>query len=695
MSFDLVFSYPKWYLLLCLILAAIYAGGLYYKNEFLDQGKKNFWVYPMAAFRLIAVFLLAVLLLNPMLKYIRNIVEKPVVLLVQDNSGSIVKTKDSLYYKKEYAEGVSKLESELSKKFEVHNLLIGKSVKMSDNAPDYSDGNTDISALFRFVDDNFEGRNVGAVVLASDGIFNKGSNPAFSSFKQKIPLYTISLGDSSVYKDVSVSSVKYNNVVFLGDEYPMRIGVNGAKCVGENSLISIYEDDKLLKSKTVDFTEEDDYKEWDLFLDATKPGTHHLKVTASEVDGERSVLNNVKDIYFEVLDSRKKVVLVYKSPHPDIGAIQRSLVGKENYTFVKARLDGQVDINDADLVILYDIPERSMASIDLLEKIKSDVIPCWVIVGLNTELQALNNLGFGAALRTNGEFSDVQSYVNSSFNLFTVEPEITSSMSDWPPLTVPYGAFNLAPNSQVIFKQKIGSIESSKPLFVLSKNVETNYGILYGTGIWKWRMADYASNKNFDVFDGMMGKVIQFLSTQEDRRKFQIQMDKQVFQEDENVRFRAVVYNANYESVSDKEVRMKVSSKSGKEYDFNFSKTGSTYQLDAGLLPEGEYEYSAKVLGPGYVFAGKFSVKPVQEEYNDLSADFSLMRELARNNGGENYTKENINLLKDDLINSSDIKNVFHSEKNLEDLINLKWLFFLFLTLLGAEWFMRKREGSY
>jgi hypothetical protein len=43
----------------------------------------------------------------------------------------------------------------------------------------------------------------------------------------------------------------------------------------------------------------------------------------------------------------------------------------------------------------------------------------------------------------------------------------------------------------------------------------------------------------------------------------------------------------------------------------------------------------------------------------------------------------------------ADMKPVSHSEIKLEDLISLRWIFFLVLALLSLEWGLRKWQGSY
>ena len=41
------------------------------------------------------------------------------------------------------------------------------------------------------------------------------------------------------------------------------------------------------------------------------------------------------------------------------------------------------------------------------------------------------------------------------------------------------------------------------------------------------------------------------------------------------------------------------------------------------------------------------------------------------------------------------VKPVMYEQKDYRDLINQKWVFFLILFLITAEWFIRKRNGAY
>jgi hypothetical protein len=82
-------------------------------------------------------------------------------------------------------------------------------------------------------------------------------------------------------------------------------------------------------------------------------------------------------------------------------------------------------------------------------------------------------------------------------------------------------------------------------------------------------------------------------------------------------------------------------------------------------------------------------------ETSNTTADFNVLAQLANNYQGKflypSQTSELAALLKKD----EHLKNLVRSELNSDPLINWRWIFGLLLALLGAEWFLRKRNGGY
>ena len=57
------------------------------------------------------------------------------------------------------------------------------------------------------------------------------------------------------------------------------------------------------------------------------------------------------------------------------------------------------------------------------------------------------------------------------------------------------------------------------------------------------------------------------------------------------------------------------------------------------------------------------------------------------------FSATNFDKLGEAIALRDDVKPISYTEKQLDDLLNLKWIFFLLLALFSVEWFIRKRNG--
>src|SRR5690606_7523797 len=109
---------PYWFILLCLLSGVIYAGALYFRDRF-----NRTYGTPLATLlgvlRFMCVSLLAFFLLKPLIKTINRTVEKPVIVIAQDNSESLVVGKDSLFYKGEYLSQLNELTKQFGEDYDV------------------------------------------------------------------------------------------------------------------------------------------------------------------------------------------------------------------------------------------------------------------------------------------------------------------------------------------------------------------------------------------------------------------------------------------------------------------------------------------------------------------------------------------------------------------------------------------------
>jgi hypothetical protein len=171
------FAYPTWFLVFCLLVGVIFSFALYVKKA------SNFtftWQFILVILsRFLTVGMLTFLLLSPILKYLQKKEDKPTIAFIQDNSASIknaFKKIDSVAYQK----NVTELIAELQKEYNVKTFSLGNQLKDSLHFQ-YNENGSDLSTPLETIMTTLENENLGAVILASDGIYNKGTSPLNST----------------------------------------------------------------------------------------------------------------------------------------------------------------------------------------------------------------------------------------------------------------------------------------------------------------------------------------------------------------------------------------------------------------------------------------------------------------------------------------------------------------------------------
>ncbi|PCJ01466.1 MAG: hypothetical protein COB15_00660 [Flavobacteriales bacterium] len=692
LSINIITDYPLWFSIFCVLLGAIYAFVLYRKEEKFNEIAP--WLIKlMASFRFLLVTILAFLLLSPFIKTLFNKVEKPVIVIAQDNSSSILLNKDSAFYQTEYLEKLKNLKASLEEKYEVKTYTFGQNLEEGDKI-DFSKKVTDLSNVFDEISNKYYNRNVGALILASDGIFNQGSNPVFNSGIE-FPIYTIALGDTSIQKDIILKEAIHNKITFLGNQFPIEIAAEALQCVGNETRLTVTHNGKKLFAKEYKLNTERFVMNENVLFEAEKVGVQHYQISLSTIEGEVSTINNVKDIYIEVLDGRQNILILANAPHPDVKALKLSIENNENYKVTNQLMsdfDGNTEAYS--LVVVHQLP--SNISPTLKKALESDVSVLYFL-GNQSNIGKYNSLNIGLNIAKSGNrFNEILPAFTNNFPLFTLSENTIKSINTMPPVVGPFGDYQLKTNGYVLLNQKIGSVETDSPLMVFFQDNGKKSAILAAEGIWKWRMQDFLKNKNHDAFNELINKTVQFLSVKEDKSKFRI-ITKNNYFENEIIQFNGELYNDSYELVNDPEITLELFEDAGDKYDFVFNRTSTSYILNAGILPAGFYNYKAKVKfgTKDYTETGKFQIKQLLLEANNTIANHQLLQNIAEKFGGKLFYPTQTGALAKAINENTDITSIIYEENDLKELISLKWIFFVLLALLSVEWFLRKRNGAY
>lgn len=695
---QLTFQYPTWYLLLCILLGLAFALALYFRDTRFRE-KANWLNWLLAALRFLAVSLISLFLLSPLLKSVERTTKKPIIIIGQDASESVANALDN---KLELTNQLKNLEEALGDEFDVRTYAFGTQVRPGlDTA--FTDKVSNLTELLKTVNDLYSGENLGAVIMASDGIFNEGSNPAYFNGQFSVPIYTIALGDTTPQKDLLIKRAFHNKIAYLGDQFSVQVDIAAQNCSSQSTKLDVYQVNgnatTLLQSFPINIDRNDFFQTKEIVLDANKSGLQRFRFTLSGVVGEVTLANNRKDIFVDVLDARQKILVLANAPHPDLSAIKQSIETNKNYEVtIQTIKKFEGKIADYDFAILHQLPSKTSDASFILNALDKEKTPRWFITGMQTDYNRLNQIQSLLSVRTDGRnTNDVQGRFAPGFNYFNLEEELKGEVPNYPPLIAPFGEFSEGAGAQVLLYQRIRKIDTQFPLLVLGEENGIRTGILAGEGIWKWRLFNYLQNEDHFLFDSFVSKIVQFVSLKEDKRKFRVSLPKNIFNENEPVLLDAELYNQSYELINGPDVSITISDSDGKEFTYVFNKSGNAYTLNAGILPVGNYRYMATVSPDGeqLTFSGEFSIQPIQLESYATTANHGLLSLLSERYGGQMVSLAESDQLVNLIQNENTIAPVIYSTSKNKSLINLRWLFFVLFVLLAVEWFLRRYFGAY
>lgn len=688
------------FLLIAVIVALGFAGLLYYRETVFDHSAP--WVKKvMFLLRFLGIFLILLLLLGPIVKSIEEEKKDPIIVLLEDSSKSLsFAAGDNLLSM--IKQKVVELKNSLSDEYDVVHLKFGEFTRGIDEDT-LSDEVTNISEALNFVSNNFGNQNLGHVLLISDGIYNEGKNPIYEKFDFSAPISSVLLGDTSLRRDLIVKQVLHNKIAYLGDKFEIIADVAAYNCVNNKTSLKLEKihsgKNTVIAEKILDLNSDNYFSSHPFVLNADEAGINRYRLSLSPISGEMSQQNNYKDFYIEVIDGRQKVLLYANAPHPDIAMLNTVIGTSKNYNIeIKYPWNNDIRLEKYDLVVFHNLPSQQndiSGDIAILNKNKT---PRIFIAGLQLSPTKFNSIQDVVKLNVDTKnFEDIEPYLDGNFRRFTVSEELIQLIPKLPNLQLYFGKYELLGNAITLMKQKIKKIPTELPLLCFGQTDGINTTVLLGEGIWKWRMTDQLMNNSLDRISELINKTVQLTSIKEDKRKFRVELTKNLFKENENIVFTGQLYNDNYELINDPEVSLKIKSQDGREFPYNFTRASNYYVLDAGQFPEGLYSYVAETIfeGKHYKVEGSFSIEKIQLEQFDLQAKHEVLIRLANNTGGKYYSESELQNFVNDLKNQKNLKSTIYYSSTVKSIINFKFLFFILLLILGLEWFLRRYFGSY
>ena len=628
-------------------------------------------------------FLLFLLFINPKINKIELQNNKPNLLVLVDNSKSIAFFKEEKQIKN-FVESINN-NKEVSQKFVIKNYSFGSNVTILDSLV-FNKTQTNIHNAISSIGNVNVGTN-SAIVLLTDGNQTTGKEYEFNNYKQVI--FPIVFGDTIKHKDLIINKLNVNKYSYVQNKFPVEVLINYQGKGAVKTHFSILNNGKVVFSKKLSLSSEDNSKTIRTNLQSTKKGIHNYTSIIHAIAGEKNIENNSKSFSVEVIDQQTKVALITSVLHPDLGAIKKSIeTNKERSVDVFLIDNFKNQLNDYQLVILYQ-PNRKFNTV--ISNIIQNNKNYFLVSGSNTDWNFINTLQLGF---TKNVINQVENYGATYQNNFLPFSQKNIGFSDFPPLTDLFGKIKLHEEHQNLLAQNSYGLQTQQPLLVTFEKYKQKKGVLFGEGIWKWRAASFLANNSFQDFDEFTANLIQYLAFTTKRNRLEVTTDI-LYPANSTIFIAALYTDKNYRFDARANLEITITNQETKKIQkFPFSLADNSYQVAIDNISSGNYMYKVSVTDENIHKSGSFSVSEYQIEEQFTNANDKKLLTLANKTGGKLFYKNQWNALKKELLENTSFYTTQKELKKQQQLIDFKWILFGVIGLFTIEWFVRKYVGK-
>ena len=654
------------------ILAALSLSAFQYLYK-----RKALWLFIV---RFLVYFIILILLINPKWTQKKQIITKPALYVLADNSASI-KLQNQNGNLRDVLKNIKR--SALSDKYDWHFFKFGKSLSPYDSL-DFSAQQTNVGQALSEMAFLHQSDQKAPIILLTDGQSNIGPDYVYdNTLEQNLNVYPVVFGDTLKYNDLSIDLVNVNPYAYKDNYFPVEVFVSADIDRVLRAQLKILEKGKILFRKKIQLSPKHHSERLNLRLKANKIGFHQYQIVLSGLKNEKKQENNKAFFNVEVLKNAKKILLISDIIHPDLGALKRSLKIHPYIRLDLKKSTDQIQISDYQAFILYQ-PTVNFSGIfkQLKEKHKS----WWIITGKHTDWTFLNREALFFSKQTAHSFENYFPVKNESFSAFKL-PEL--NLDKLPPLNDFYGHIKLNAIPEVAYYSKINGLISHQPL--LAFNTRQKQAVLFGENIWQWALISGVNGQK-NAFDQLVYQIIQYLSLNQEADHLQLQYKKQFYQT-EPVIIRAKFLDKNLEI--DEQVKPVLILKHDKQIEkIPMTNQGDFNQVALNTLTSGTYHFTVQNADKSLKKSGYFTVLPFSLEQQTTQTNTNKLRALAHQTGGKTYFPNQIKKLIRDLETSKNYHSQISYQTGAIPLIDFRYLLFLLVLLLALEWGIKKLRGE-
>ena len=670
----------KLLLIILAILVALFIAVFQYLWKNAVRSQLDYW---LSFFRFLTIFLILLLLINPSFKKNNIDIIKPNLLVAIDNSKSIKynshnETVQNLVEK-------IKTDSELNNKYNISFYGFGSGLYPL-NELNFEESQTNLALPFQEFS-KLHKTGTSPVILISDGNQTVGNSVEFVNYKS--PVFPFIVGDTTVFEDIYIGQLNVNPFAFINNHLPAELFVNytGNKPVTKN--LSVYHKGKKVYSEQFKFSKSQNVKTANFFLTAAAKGTQFYVATVDQLENEQNTQNNTKNFSINVIEEKSKILILTAIVHPDLGMLKKSIESNEQRTVTTSTVvNFKGKITDYQLVILY---QPTTQFKNFFAEINQKKLNYFVITGRSTDWNFLNTIQSSFSKKISSELENFRPIFNANYAAF-LSADI--DFSNFAPIEDRFGEIAFSVPYQSLLFQKIGNIETDKPLLATFENSSQKAAVLLGENSWRWRMNSFVENKTFERFDGFLAGLIHYLVSADSKSRLNVTINP-IYYANETIQISASYVDENFNFDNRSKLWITVSNK---ETDFikkiPLAVLNNRFVVELPAIPYGEYLYTVSVENQDRSVSGSFKILPFEIEAQFTNANAQQLNKIANETKGFTFYNNQEQNLIDYLKKEESFKSIQKNTISKTPLIDWKWILGLIILSLTIEWFTRKYYGK-
>ena len=590
---------------------------------------------------------------------------------------------------------------------------------------------TNIFRSVRDVEAELRAVPLAAMVLVTDGCRNSGGTTRDAARilqARGVPLYVLGIGNPAPPKDLEVVEVAAPRQVRRDTEVELDVTVKHTG-IDQPFEVVLKRGDEVLLTRRVTPTPETDIQRVRMMFTPDYEGTSTYRVEIPGSDGEKITDNNYRDFVLEIRDDRLPVLYLEGSPRLEYRFLRRALFRDKSFRLVgmlrlaanrftiQGANDGEAYLKDGfpdtterlgafQAIILGDIEAGMFTAkqMTLLEDFVKRRGGGLLMLG------GVNSFGLGGYAGTpvgdmlpmtissaDPAYSDEQFVAqpvaeNLQHPVMRLSPDVEENKVLWnnaPPLIGITPLAGVKPGAALLL-EKPGT---HQPVLAVQNYGEGRVAGFTSGGSWYWRVSKPASAEFHERF---WKQLIRWLVVGA-KDQLSVNTDAEIYARRDPVTIRATVLGRDMQPANDATVVASVVDPAGNTQqipmDWILSQEG-VYQCR--FVPDAEGQYQARVAVKGWEtppVVRSFMVAKPHAEFADAGLKQDALEEMASITQGKYYDLSTASKMGPDIADGIRAAAVGSTDPEDKPIWNMPVLFVLIVSIAGAEWLIRRKNG--